>query len=285
MVLPPDMFECRNCKATRAEPMYRQLRDRFEGHPGSFDYVRCASCGLVQLEDDPPDLESLYMGYRVHGSNSAVYHFLRKLTIGHAYVSQKGDGRTLLDVGCGSGWYLQQMAELGWNAVGYESNPDHAAHVANQISLPVLSGEDALASREGQFDLITLNFVFEHLTEPHRMLDLVVRALKPGGQLYLSVPNIESREAGLFKDRWFHLDPPRHLTFFTKQMLRDMFAARGLVDIEVKDLPIPTGLAGSVSYKVWGRFEPLTWYSLIVPGLVFSRVVRDGTFAISAHRA
>ncbi|HEX5058471.1 MAG TPA: class I SAM-dependent methyltransferase [Kofleriaceae bacterium] len=278
------MFECRNCKAHRAEPIYHQLRDRFEGHPGTFDYVRCGECSLVQLAEIPPDLEALYMGYRVHGRTSSLYHLLRKLTIGHAYLSTSGEGRSLLDFGCGSGWYLQQMAELGWQATGYESNADHAAHVSRVTSLPVLSGLDSLKARTGEFDLVTMNFVFEHLADPHEMLDLVSRVLRPGGQLYISVPNIESREARIFKDRWFHLDPPRHLTFFTKAMLSEMFAARGLVDIEVKDLPIPTGLAGSLSYKVWGKFEPVTWYSLIVPGLVFSKLVRDGNFAISARR-
>jgi SAM-dependent methyltransferase len=284
MIEPELMFECRNCNAKRGAPLYVGTRDRFEGHPGSFDYVQCAECGLIQLEENPPDLESLYMDYRVHGGQSAVYHLLRRLTIGHCYPSSRGEGRSLLDFGCGSGWYMQQMAERGWNVVGFEFNAEHAARVSDAISLPVLAGATALEQCTGQFDLVTMNFVFEHLTEPHRTLDLVARTLKPGGQLYISVPNIEGREAKLFKDRWFHLDPPRHLTFFTKQMLREMFEARGLVDIDVKDLPIPTGLAGSLSYKLWGRFEPVTWYSLIVPGLVFSKLVRDGNFAISARR-
>lgn len=278
------MFVCRNCRVQHAEPLYLHTRDRFEGQPGSFDYVRCASCGLIQLEEIPPDLASLYMNYRVHGSQSAIYNALRRVTIGHAYVSSRGDDRALLDFGCGSGWYLQQMSQLGWRATGFEFSAEHADQVAHHTGLPVLSGEASLEERVGQFDLVTMNFVFEHLAEPHQTLDLVARTLKPGGQLYISVPNIESREASLFKDRWFHLDPPRHLTFFTKRLLREMFEARGLVDIEIKNLPIPTGLAGSLSYKLWGRFEPLTWYSLIVPGLLFSRIVRDGNFAISGRR-
>jgi hypothetical protein len=67
-------------------------------------------------------------------------------------------------------------------------------------------------------------------------------------------------------------------------MLRDALAEYGFVDIDARDIATPTGFAGSVSYRLWDRFQPLTWYAAIVPGLVFSRFVRDGSFAISARR-
>lgn len=115
-------------------------------------------------------------------------------------------------------------------------------------------------------------------------LELAARALRPGGKVYIAVPNIESREASMFKSRWFHLDPPRHVSFFTKQHLRDQLERLGFTDIEVRNLAIPTGFAGSISYRLWNRFQGATWYAGIIPGLLFSLFVRDGNFAVSARR-
>ena len=278
------MFECRNCKSHRSQPLYRELRDRFHGHAGTFDYVACADCELVQIEQVPPNIGSYYGDYRVHAGDSALYHVLRKLTIGHCYYEPAGEGRSLLDVGCGNGWYLKEMAARGWQPTGYEFDPEYAATLAARLGLPVISGEAALDAHAGRFDLVTLNFAFEHLDEPRRLLERAARCLKPGGQIYMSVPNIEGREAALFKERWFHLDPPRHISFFTKRQLTRVLEAEGFSAITTKNLPMPTGLAGSVSYWLWGKFEPITWYALTVPGLLFMSVVRDGNFAITGRR-
>lgn len=279
------MFECRNCQSHRSEPLYRELRDRFHGHDGTFNYVECADCGLTQIEQVPPNIGDYYGDYRVHGGDSALYRLLRRLTIGHCYIEPPGDGRAMLDVGCGNGWYLQEMARRGWKPVGYEFDPVYAANLAERLGLPVISGDAALDAHHDQFDLVTLNFAFEHLDQPRQLLDRVIRCLKPGGQIYMSVPNIESREAAMFKERWFHLDPPRHISFFTKQQLTRILADRGFSNIQTKNLPMPTGLSGSVSYWLWGKFEPLTWYALTLPGLLFMSVVRDGNFAISGRRS
>jgi len=64
------------------------------------------------------------------------------------------------------------------------------------------------------FDAITLFQVFEHLTDPKNTLDIVSRMIKPKGILIISFPNIDSFQSRIFKGKWLHLDPPRHLFFF-----------------------------------------------------------------------
>ena len=278
------MFECRNCAARDARPLYGDVRDQFHGHDGSFDYVACAGCGLVQIAEVPANLGQYYASYRVHGSDGGFYALLRRMTIGHCYLEIDGAGRSLLDFGCGNGWYLQSMMKRGWKPVGYEPDAAYAAQLSRQLGMPVLSGLDALEARREEFDLVTLNFAFEHLAGPRRTLEALSAVLKPGGQIYVTVPNIESREARLFGSDWFHLDPPRHISFFSKDLLRTVLEETGFSAITIKDLPVPTGLAGSVSYKLWRRFEPITWYSMMLPGMLFSAVVPDGNFAISGRR-
>jgi SAM-dependent methyltransferase len=176
------------------------------------------------------------------------------------------------------------MASHGWQPTGYEPDAGYAESLAQRIGFPMLSGEAALEQHASEFDLVTFNFSFEHLFQPLRYLELAAGCLRPGGEIYIVVPNIESREAAIFKDRWFHLDPPRHITFFTKQLLGDHLRRHGFADINVKNVAVPTGFAGSVSYTRVGKFQPLAWYAGMLPGVLFSSVVRDGNFAISARR-
>lgn len=279
------MFECRNCEGKHAEPFYNGVRDRLHGHAGEFNYVRCADCGLIQIEEIPDNLGAYYVSYRVHARESWAYRMLRKVMIGHAYPVPPGNGRAMLDFGAGSGWYLKEMAQAGWQATGYELDPNHAEALAKQLGLPVIAGEAALEARPATFDLITLNFAFEHLDRPRHVLSLLRKCLKPGGEIYLSVPNIDSREAQLFKDRWFHLDPPRHVSFFNKALLSQVLRDAGFDNIEIKDIPVPTGFAGSLSYRLWNRFNSPIWYGAVLPGLVFSSIVRDGNFAITGRLA
>lgn len=277
-------FECRNCSAHESRPLYASVPDRFHGFAGAFTYVSCARCALVQLEHIPANLGEFYADYRIHTGDSTAYRVLRRMTIGHCYLERPGHGKALLDIGCGNGAYIKEMAANGWKAAGYEFDPTHAAALSAQLGLPVISGEQALTDHAGQFDLVTFNFSFEHLDQPLRLLELATRCLRPGGEIYIAVPNIEGREAAIFKDRWFHLDPPRHVSFFTKQLLRQQLERNGFSEIETRDLAVPTGFAGSLSYRLWNRFQLATWYAGIVPGLLFSAVVRDGNFAISARR-
>ena len=277
-------FKCLNCGAHEARCLYADVPDRFLGFAGGFTYVTCASCGLVQLEHVPANPGAFYEDYPLHVGESKMRRRLRRFTVGHCYFETPGHGKLLLDIGCGNGTYLKEMANLGWKATGYEFDATYAETLSQRIGLPIIAGEAELRARPDMFDLVTFNFSFEHLDHPLHFLELAASCLRPGGEIYIAVPNIESREAALFRDRWFHLDPPRHISFFTKQLLTENLEKIGFSEISTKDLPVPTGFAGSVSFKVWNRFERATWYAGILPGLVFSQLVPDGNFAIRARR-
>jgi len=100
----------------------------------------------------------------------------------------------------------------------------------------------------------------------------------------MAVPNIEGREARLFGGRWFHLDPPRHIVLFTKDQLTELLGSIGFTECETRDLAVPTGFAGSLSYLLAGRFSAPIWYVGMAPGLLFCRLIRDGNFMIRARK-
>lgn len=122
-------------------------------------------------------------------------------------------GGRVLDIGCGNGGFLSQMQARGFTVEGTEWTRDSAARVPDGITVHV---GDLLELNLplGRYDAITLWHVFEHLAQPEETLRRIHGLLKPGGVLFLSMPNHESWQAALCGAGWFHLDPPRHLHGF-----------------------------------------------------------------------
>src|SRR5262245_51265165 len=94
------------------------------------------------------------------------------------------EGKRLLDVGCGAGWFLRISKKLGAIEQGVEPN-EYAAHLALEQGLNVFHGTlesfAAQIATQTQFDIITANHVLEHVPEPVETLRVMKRLLAPGG--------------------------------------------------------------------------------------------------------
>lgn len=143
-------------------------------------------------------------------------------------------GARLLEVGCGSGWLLELMRERGWLARGIDFDDKAVAH-ARSRGLDVDCGE-LVAQRyaAGSFDVIVASHLVEHLHEPTRFLAECRRLLKPGGQMVLVTPNIESLGHRIFGRHWRGLEPPRHIQIFTGPSLAAVARAAGFAHCDVR---------------------------------------------------
>jgi SAM-dependent methyltransferase len=148
-----------------------------------------------------------------------------------------GQGR-LLDFGCGSGWYAQQMRERGWTVTGLDFSEHAAREVMRHYGIPVLVGTlPHPAVAPASFDLITMGCVLEHVHEPHAVLAAAAEALAPGGALVVTVPNLDSWGFRYFGQDWWPLELPRHLLHFTPTTLRRLVNEHGLEVAEERMLP------------------------------------------------
>jgi len=132
----------------------------------------------------------------------------------------KPEGR-LADIGCGDGTFLAFMLKRGWDVLGLEdlNRYKHAAETgAGEIRI-IQHDTDRWYESFAPFDVITLWHVLEHVEKPVKTLRQACNALKPGGIVVLSIPNIKSLQAAMCKDRWFHLDVPRHRWHFTPETI------------------------------------------------------------------
>lgn len=137
----------------------------------------------------------------------------------------------LLDVGCGSGHFLELAAQAGWAVEGVDFDPG-AVEAARSRGLQVqLGGVEVLDGREACFDVITLCHVIEHLHDPGQVVRALHRLLKPGGTLWLDTPNLGSLGYEHYGRHWRDLDPPRHLVLFGRETLFDLLRQSGFEQI------------------------------------------------------
>lgn len=137
------------------------------------------------------------------------------------WLPRKDPGR-LLDVGCGSGQLLQFMQSLGWQVDGVDFDAK-AAENAKSKGVQVHVGDlRAQGFSDDCFDAVTMSHFIEHVHDPISLLRECRRILKPGGQLVVVTPNTESLGHRIYRNKWMHLDPPRHLHLFNMPSLRSV---------------------------------------------------------------
>jgi SAM-dependent methyltransferase len=249
-----DLFElvaCDLCGQTGA-PAYIRMADHLYGVPGIFTIAKCQSCGLLFTNPRPKhslmgELYSDYydgsVGFREPQTRSFSERIKKNLFLRKTYhrifgnymgeVLSKTRGR-VLDIGCGMGGILEDLAKLGCETFGIEPNPD-AAKMCKEKRLNVECGfiEDMIYP-EDYFDVVLLFHVIEHLSSPKKALDEIFRILKPGGCAFIWCPNAESYVAKFFRDFWAGWHLPFHLYHFSPKTISALIELTAFGTVKLK---------------------------------------------------
>lgn len=190
--------------------------------------VRCRRCGMMYR--DPQEGARLLAAYSEAVDEDYLMAwparqatFERSLAQLQRFIRPPGK---LLDVGCSTGFFLRVAQQAGWEAVGLEPSR-WAASVAQKNGLPVVEGTlDSHSFQAGQFDVVTLWDVIEHVRDPQAMLLAAFRLLRPGGFLALTTMDAGSPVARLLGSRWPHL-MRMHLCYFARRHMVDLITKAG----------------------------------------------------------
>ena len=137
-------------------------------------------------------------------------------------------GAKLLEIGCGSGWQLEFLRQLGWTVEGLDLDAT-AVKVASARGLRVHLGSlNEQNFPENSFDAVVSSHVIEHVHDPVGLLKECRRILRPDGKLVIITPNVASWGHTWFRSNWLALDPPRHLHLFNATSLRRAAKDAGL---------------------------------------------------------
>lgn len=227
---PPDEEDaiCGLCGA-RGEPWRRKY---------GFTLLRCVGCGngFVPRNRIPADLEAMYSrayfegkedtGYATYLADSRVIstNFARRLR----FVETLGPpGRRILDVGAAFGLLLRTARETGWDPTGVEIARDCADEASRISGVPVHAGDFTKIPLDGPFDVIVMLDVIEHLRDPMSGLRRAFDLLSPRGILLIETNDADAPWARLLGNRWWFLDPPQHLYYFTLNGLKECLRQAG----------------------------------------------------------
>jgi len=195
--------------------------------------VRCRGCGLVYAEIDGPAPTHLYDERYYKGLVYADYIADRPAIHKNAARALREleamiPGRSLLDVGCAAGFFLEAARERGWRVKGVEVSEYASEHARRELGLDVRTGSVTdLAGNTPRFDAVTLWDVIEHLDRPDLALRRIRSLLRPGGVVAISTGDYGSFVARAFGRRWRLFADPTHLFFFDKRGLARLLAAAG----------------------------------------------------------
>jgi trans-aconitate methyltransferase len=167
--------------------------------------------------------------------------------------------RNALDVGCGDGSTGALLKERYPQCVvtGVEPSEVAAERARSRLDRVFCGAIEKLESEfgRGEFDLILLGDLLEHLVDPWSSLEWMTRLLAPGGHLVSTVPNIRNwriiRDFAL-RGRWEYADEGimdrTHLRFFTESSTRQLFEGAGLtIEFLVPIIPGRSRLANRLT--------------------------------------
>lgn len=140
------------------------------------------------------------------------------------------DRGRLLDIGCGYGYFLQDMKCRGWKVEGIEVSEVGRDFVRETWDIQVYAEPlESLALPENLFDVVTLFYVIEHVDNPLALLREVNRILKPGGLVFLRWPHSTPiiRILGPFSGKLDLYHTPYHLYDFSPSTMEKMLESCG----------------------------------------------------------
>jgi 2-polyprenyl-3-methyl-5-hydroxy-6-metoxy-1,4-benzoquinol methylase len=211
-----------------------------------FNIVECVHCNFRFTNPRP---KQQYIGkyyasdkYISHTNSSQsimdkAYKTVRYITLRDKLklvASYKRKGK-LLDIGCGTGNFLEVCADKGWNIEGVE--PGELARAQAKSLNPTAKIEAELEAIVGKFDIITMWHVLEHVHALNPYLKKIYDLLEQDGKLIIAVPNNESFDAHHYGESWAAYDVPRHLYHFTNDTIKKALKKNGMHLVARKGMP------------------------------------------------
>ena len=202
----------------------------------NYELQRCSACDLVFVNPQPSEqtLTSLYLQktpesqaefYRQTVSTAQIAEYDRILADLRSLVPAGG---RLLDLGCAAGYFMQRAERAGFEAYGTDLAP-WVERVAGERGVRnVRCGHlRAAAFPDSWFDVVHSSQVFEHLPAPGEELREIRRILRPGGVLYINVPNYRCLSIVLGRDDFELNTPPEHVAYYTPGTLAALLSLGG----------------------------------------------------------
>ena len=196
----------------------------------SFSIWECTNCTL-RFTQAVPDQKAIGPYYKSEayishsdsekGIANKIYKLARtytlkwKLKLIKASLGNAFDTINLLDIGCGTGAFLNEAVNAGWDVTGLEPDEGARAVCRDKYHIKAEVPSKLFELPVQHFDAVTLWHVLEHVHQLHEYMGEIKRVLKPRGVAFIALPNYTSGDADYYREYWAAYDVPRHLYHFS----------------------------------------------------------------------
>jgi 2-polyprenyl-3-methyl-5-hydroxy-6-metoxy-1,4-benzoquinol methylase len=230
-----------------------------------FHIVSCNQCNFKFTNPIPAlsELGSYYQSeeYISHSNSdkgwfNKLYKAIRNYTINKkvkALRKYKAPSKTLLDIGCGTGEFLNVAKQNKWLVTGLEPGERARNYAINTYGLTVYDLSHLESIEPKSFDVITMWHVLEHVPNLQATIRQLKNILSETGTIIIAVPNSNALEAKSFGRYWAAYDVPRHLNHFKSQNIIKLLKTNGLDLISTKAMVFDPFYIAMLSAKYQGK--------------------------------
>jgi 2-polyprenyl-3-methyl-5-hydroxy-6-metoxy-1,4-benzoquinol methylase len=267
-------IKCKYCNADNTQ--FIKKEDKWK-------IVQCKNCGLVYVNPQPDEnfLETHYQSYlpkdqqAINSWNLMMLGVFSKAWDIISNTSNFKKAGRLLDIGCGYGVFLEQASEKGWDAYGVdlsESAVEYAIAKGLNVTKSTLFEKKYM---DKEFDIVTMFYVLEHVSDPMKYLYEINRILKPNGLILIRIPNTTPIVRLL---KFLHIpnklyDAPSHLYDFSPAFTKKMLEKTGFHEIHtcIGGMTFPCSLFKNIVSCFFGSMAEFlytfTFGKYLLPGV------------------
>lgn len=194
----------------------------------NYDLQRCDNCGFIFVFP-LPSTETLKNFYEFFDYKDVSLSEVRirkdavkslRLIKNHLHIKNI----SLLDVGCGRGYFMDEARKLGWNTFGIDYSSITIRYALRNLNLKVFQSDIGTYKTTNKYDVIVLSQFIEHVSNPNEIIKKCYQLLKKGGLIYVATPNIRSISAKVLGVGFDHLIPPEHLGYYSRKTLERLLS-------------------------------------------------------------
>lgn len=285
------MYSVDHCPicSSRDFTSYGQAKDYTVSHE-TFQLVRCVSCDFLITSPRPEEsqLGKYYESpdYISHSAKATtafdkLYEISRELALSWKLTLVKKFIHTpnpsLLDYGCGTGFFLRKMKENGFNIAGVEPSMTARTTAEKITTTPI---HTRIEEADQSFDAITLWHVLEHVTNLNELITQLKARLEPTGVLIIAVPNHKSEDAKKYGNLWAGFDVPRHLWHFEQNTMQKLLANHRLKVSDTIPMKLDALYVSMLSEKYLAGKQSITTFTKgLVTGLLSNIKAKNNNYS------
>ncbi len=273
-----DLSKCPLCGSNDLGKMF-DCEDHFSSRE-FFPVCDCRQCGF-RFTNHFPSEESIGKyydspGYISHsdsdkGITNKLYRLFRGMMLRRKVRIVKRYTHTrearLLDIGCGTGYFLHTAREAGYRVTGIEKNRMAREKAVSLFGLDLQEDLDHFAQGQS-FEVITLWHVLEHLEKLNESIEKIEGMLTADGTLIIALPNHLSYDAGVYGRQWAAYDVPRHLWHFTPKTVEQLTEKHGMKVVKRYRMPLDAFYIALLSESYRGHSSLVRYPKAFLTGVM-----------------